>query len=96
MSVGNRRRERAHLSESEVMKLPRDPQFLHELFPVSLFESLRLQLCHQHIHLQTDTAHLPTEHIHLQTHTPYPLSSCTGDLVLPYLCILCILLTPLT
>ena len=44
-----------YLSEGEVVELPGDPQFLHQLFPVPLLQSLRLQLCNQHIHLHTHT-----------------------------------------
>ena len=44
-----------YLSEGEVVELPGDPQFLHELFPVPLLQSLRLQLRNQHIHLHTHT-----------------------------------------
>ena len=35
---GGEEGERTHLSQGEVMKLPGDPQFLHELFPVSLLQ----------------------------------------------------------
>ena len=40
-----------HLAQSEVMQLPGHTEVSHQLLPMMLLQSFRLQLSHKHVHL---------------------------------------------